>query len=207
MGPNLPESLAGSTVRLGLTGGIACGKTTVGRMFSELGCEVLDADQVAREIVEPGMPALLEIERHFGPKILHSDGTLDRARLGNIIFADSSEREVLNQITHPRIREAIQQWMEAPERTSGIVVLEHPLLFESGQQGLVDSTAVVYLSPVTLQLERLMERNGLTKLQAEQRIQSQMPILEKVCLGDFAIENSGPLAETFQQVKGLLYSL
>lgn len=187
---------------LGLTGGIACGKSTVARMLVSRGARLVDADQIAREVVLPGSPALDEIASRFGPGVIQADGTLHRKKLGEIIFRDPEARKALESITHPRIRAIMRERMERyhREHPSGLVVVDVPLLYESGLDKMFEEVMVVYI-PQELQIERLMQRDGLSREQAESRIRSQMPIEEKKRRADYVIDNSGDLAETEAQVE------
>jgi dephospho-CoA kinase len=185
---------------LGLTGGIGSGKTIVGKMFAQLGAEIIDADQLARDVVEPGQPALGEIVERFGPDVLQADGRLDRARLGGIVFADASARMALNAITHPRIRERMAAAVSARKDRSGVLILVIPLLYESARTALVEAVIVVWVDPQT-QLRRLVERGGLTDEQARQRIAAQMPLDQKRALADHVIDNRGTPEETRRQVE------
>ena len=185
---------------LGLTGGIGSGKTIVGKMFAQLGAEIIDADQLARDVVEPGQPALGEIVERFGPDVLQVDGRLDRARLGGIVFADAAARAALNAITHPRIRERMAAAVSARKDRSGVLILVIPLLYESARTALVEAVMVVWVDPQT-QLRRLLERGGLTDEQARQRIAAQMPLDQKRALADHVIDNRGTPEETRRQVE------
>ena len=190
---------------VGLTGGIATGKSTVSRRFAELGAEVIDADLIAREIVEPGEPALAEIQRRFGPGVIDASGRLDRAALAEIIFRDENARKALEAIIHPRVRGRMRSRIERvkQEGRAPVVICDIPLLFET-QAGLewVDRTLVVY-APRQVQLQRLMARNGLTEAEAERRIEAQIPVAEKARRADYVIDNSGDLADTIKQVDQL----
>jgi dephospho-CoA kinase len=187
---------------LGLTGGIGSGKTVVGEMFARLGAEIIDADQLAREVVEPGQPALEEIVQYFGPDILKPDGRLDRARLADIVFADASARAALNAVTHPRIRARMEDAIAARKDRAGVLVLVIPLLYESARTSLVEEVIVVWVDPQT-QFRRLVERGGLTAEQARQRIEAQMPLDEKRALADDVIDNRGSRADTQRQVEAI----
>jgi len=185
---------------LGLTGGIGSGKTLVGEMFAQLGAEIIDADQLARDVVEPGQPALGEIVERFGPDVLQADGRLDRAKLGSIVFADASARTALNAITHPRIRERMEAAVSERKDRSGVLILVIPLLYESARTALVEKVIVVWVDPQT-QFRRLVERGGLTAEQAQQRIAAQMPLDQKRALADHVIDNRGTPEETRRQVE------
>jgi len=170
-------------------------------MFAELGAAVVSADEIAREIVEPGQPAWEEIRGAFGDEVLNPDGTLNRRRLGAIVFADEARRRRLERITHPRIREVMARRIEDLAAGGTPVIAEIPLLFESeASLSLVDVVIVVYADP-ELQLERLMARDGLGREQAEARMAAQMPIEEKVMRADFVIDNDGDLERTRAQVR------
>lgn len=191
------------TVRvLGLTGGIGSGKSLVASMLSALGADLIDADQVARKVVEPGQPALAEIVAAFGPQMLQPDGRLDRARLGAVVFADAAARQKLDAITHPRIREWMQREVEARADRPGLLILDIPLLYESGREGTVEKVIVVWVDRAT-QLQRLITRDGLTAEQAEQRLAAQLPLDEKRSRADEVIDNSGTPEQTRRQVEAL----
>ena len=185
---------------LGLTGGIGSGKTVVGEMFARLGAEVIDADQLARDVVEPGQPALDEIVKRFGSEILLADGRLDRPKLGRIIFADAAARAALNAITHPRIRERMDAAVTARREREGVLILDIPLLYENARTTPVEKVIVVWVDPQT-QIRRLHERGGLTSEEARQRMAAQMPLDEKRALADHVIDNSGSLDTTRRQVE------
>jgi dephospho-CoA kinase len=195
-------------LKVGLTGGIATGKSFVLGAMRELGCEVLDADQTAREVVEPGQPAFDEIVAHFGQQIVGEDGKLNRAKLGAVIFNNAAEREKLNSIVHPRVFEAQARWMAEVERRDpqAIVVIDAALMIETGSYRRFDKVVVVHCEPET-QLQRLMERNQLTKEEAMARISSQMPSAEKLKFADFAINTSLGFDDTRRQVESLYAQL
>lgn len=191
-------------MNVGLTGGIACGKSTVSGMLKARGGRIVDADRIAREVVLPGEPALGEIAETFGADVLSVDGSLDRKRLGSIVFGDDAARKRLEAILHPRIRtEMLRQMVEWNEKDpSALVVVDIPLLYESGldKQFNFEEILVVYV-PRHVQLERLMHRDGLSAAEANQRINSQLPIEKKRELADIVIDNSGTLAQTEEQVE------
>ncbi len=185
---------------IGLTGGIGTGKSTVAGMLAARGAAVVDADRLAREVVEPGTPALAEIAADFGPGVLNADGSLDRAATGALVFADEAKRLRLNAITHPRVGELMQQRIAAAlSSPAPLVVVDIPLLFEGGRQGLFEGVMVVW-APPQVQLARLVERDGWDEAEARQRIDSQMPIDEKRALATWVIDNAGPVAATERQV-------
>jgi dephospho-CoA kinase len=187
---------------LGLTGGIGSGKSLVARIFQELGAEVIDADQLAREVVEPGEPALAEIVTDFGPDILLPDGRLDRTKLGSVIFADPAARRRLNAITHPRIRDRMRQAVASRESRPGVLVLDIPLLYENGRTDMMEKVIVVWVDPQT-QLERLTKRDGLSPTAARQRIEAQLSLDAKRNRADHVINNSGTEQQTRRQVEAI----
>jgi dephospho-CoA kinase len=191
---------------LGLTGGIASGKSTVATMFVERGFRLIDADAMARVVVEPGQPALAEITEHFGARVLLPDGRLDRALLGQIVFSDPEERAVLNAITHPRIGERIAERFAELADEPRPILLDHPLLYETGQDALVDKVVVVWVDRAT-QLDRLMRRNTLSREEALARIAAQMDLDAKAARADYVIDNRGSVEETTRQVEAILPEL
>ncbi|WP_047985065.1 dephospho-CoA kinase [Ornithinibacillus californiensis] len=189
---------------IGLTGSIASGKSTVSSMFKELQIPVIDADLIAREVVKPGEPALDEIVSEFGEKVLFPDGTLNRKSLGTIIFSDAEKRTKLNAIVHPAVRKRMLEMKEFYINKGGkCVVMDIPLLFESKLTHMVDKILVVFVDEA-VQLQRLMERDGSTRDEALQRIQSQIPVKEKVRLADVVIDNNGTIENTRNQLEGKL---
>lgn len=192
------------TVVIGLTGGIASGKSTVSEMFRELSIPVIDADIIAREVVEQGKPAYNKIVEVFGAEVIQQDGELDRPKLGSIVFYNEEKRLQLNKIVHPAVREEMnrQKEMYIKEGMQAIV-LDIPLLFESKLTSLVDRILVVAVTPDT-QLERLMKRNGFSEEEATARIQSQMPLEEKVKNADEVINNDGTIMGTKTQLQVIL---
>jgi len=196
-GPNM-------TLVVGLTGGIASGKSTVANMFKEMGIEVIDADVEARKAVEIGEEAYEQIVTYFGEGILNADHTINRSQLGEIIFNDSVKRQKLNEIVHPDVRRRMNEKKEAAIlRGEQVVVLDIPLLFESGLKHMVNVVLLVYVEK-DVQLQRLMDRNLLTKEEALARIQSQMPIEDKRKLADKVINNNGTIEDTKKQLIELL---
>ncbi|SES02727.1 dephospho-CoA kinase [Salisediminibacterium halotolerans] len=189
---------------LGLTGGIASGKSTVGNMMKEYGIPVIDADEISRAVVAPGEETLEQIKTHFGQRVIHSDGTLNREELGTIVFSRPEERETLNELIHPAVRKRMQDMAEAKKQAGyQLIVLDIPLLVENSLFYLVDETVVVY-APREIQRKRLMARNGYSEEEADQRLAAQMPIDEKRSYADHIIDNSGSLAETKSQVEQLI---
>ncbi|MBS8265173.1 dephospho-CoA kinase [Mesobacillus boroniphilus] len=189
---------------IGLTGGIASGKSTVSAMFTDMGITVIDADIEARLAVEPGEKAYNDIVSHFGTEILEDNGTINRPKLGEIIFNNEEKRLLLNSIVHPAVRERMAQKRALAEAANEkAVVLDIPLLFESKLTGLVEKIIVVYVDEQT-QLERLMKRNGFSEEEANSRIKSQMPLKDKVGLAAAVIDNSGSIEQSRQQLMDLL---
>ncbi len=191
---------------IGLTGGIASGKTTVANLLARHGGALIDADVAAREVVEPGEPALAEIAEAFGPEVLGADGKLNRPALAGIIFNDEAARQQLNAIVHPRVRERMLRQLDALRRQPTpprFAVLVVPLLLESGHDWKIDQIWVVAV-PEDVQRERLMRRDQLAPEAAQARIQAQMPLSEKLQRADRVIENTGDLAEVEKAVVELL---
>jgi dephospho-CoA kinase len=186
---------------VGLTGGIASGKSTVARLLEALGAPVVDADRLARVVVEPGKPAWTEIVREFGRDILLPDGSIDRKKLGDIVFADEHKRRILGAITHPRIAAAAEE-ETARHAAAGepIVIYEAALLVENGLHHLLDGLIVVDASPAR-QLERALLRDGITPDQARARIAAQLPLERKLAVATHVIDNSGTIEETRAQVE------
>ena len=187
---------------VGLTGGIATGKSTVSAMLAHLGCRVIDADQLAREVVAPGQPAHAAIVAEFGPEVLQPDGYLDRKRLGAIVFADPERRKRLEAITHPAVRQRQQRILSMleEEEHDGLVIWDVPLLYETKGDAHVDRVVVVATDEDT-ELARLIARDGSGEADARARIQSQMPVAEKAKRAHYVIDNSGSRADTERQVR------
>ncbi len=192
----------------GLTGGIATGKSTVADMFRALGAVVIDADVLAREVVEPGEPALAAIAREFGPGVLQSDGRLDRKALGAIVFADADKRRRLEVLTHPPIRERFLRHLAelAARSFRGVVFFDAAVMIESGNYKNMDRLVVVVTDEPT-QVARLMARDGISREEALRKIRSQMPLAEKAKLADHVIDNSGDRAATEAQARRLYEQL
>lgn len=190
---------------VGLTGGIASGKTTVADMLRDKGAAVIDTDDIAREVTKPGTPALQEIARAFGPEILTPQGTLDRKRLGSLVFRDERSRRWLEQITHPSIRAELRRRLDALRRgpqPPAVAVAVIPLLYEAGAEGEVDVVAAV-VAPAAEQVRRLMARDGLALHEAEARVAAQAPADEKSRRADFVLDASGTIEETAEQAAKL----
>jgi dephospho-CoA kinase len=184
---------------IGLTGGIGSGKSTVASALRDLGAAVIDADKLAREIVEPGEPAFHDIVRVFGPRVVDKDGRLDRKKLGELVFNNQEYIAELNRITHPRVSERFEQQMRSLPSGTRIVVWDVPLLIESGMYRDVDAVWLVWVDAST-QLQRLMDRDHCTEQEALSRIRSQMDLTEKKKLADRLIDNTGSIAETISVV-------
>lgn len=192
------------TLVIGLTGGIASGKSTVSSILKEYGFPIIDADILAKEAVDPGMPAYTQIVEAFGNSILQNDGSIDRAKLGSLIFGDSEKRKVLNGIVHPQVRqEMVRQRDEYIQQGKKAVILDIPLLFESKLTHFADKILLVYVTP-DVQVNRLMKRNQYNEKEARQRIDSQMPLEEKKHLADEVLYNNGTVEETKNQLSAIL---
>jgi len=192
---------------VGLTGGIASGKSTVSAMFRELGVLVIDADVVAREVVRPGSDALRDIEEEFGASVILPSGELDRDALGKIIFGDPLARAQLNGFTHPRIAmEMMRQAAEAGAAGHSFVIYDAALIVENGLHHALGGLIVVAVSPDT-QLARIQARDGLSAEDAQKRIDAQLPLSKKIEVADWVIDNDGTLDETRSQVLDVYHQL
>ncbi|MCF6092971.1 dephospho-CoA kinase [Microaerobacter geothermalis] len=191
---------------IGLTGGIASGKSTVSAMLRHRGAIIVDADLIAREVVKKGNPAWEKIIQHFGQEVLDVNHEIERKRLGEIIFSDPEKRRILNGIVHPYVREEMEKQKKEGQAQGKLVVLDIPLLIESNLFHMVDQVVLVYV-PKSVQLVRLMERNQLSEEEALARIHSQMPLDEKKKWADFIIYNDGSKEETERQIDHLLFQL
>jgi dephospho-CoA kinase len=187
-------------LKVGLTGSIAVGKSQVVRMFAELGCHVIDADRIARDVVAPETEGLKSVVATFGD-VLNPDGTLDRPKLGQMVFADEAKRQKLNSLLHPLIIAAQDDQIRELESRDpeGIVIIDAALMIESGGYERLDKLVVVYCDP-EIELERLMKRDGLSRTAAQARINTQMPQEEKKKYADHLIDTSGSLDATRGQV-------
>lgn len=186
---------------IGLTGGISSGKSTVSQMLSCLGAQIIDADKLAREVVAPGKQAWQAIKQWAGEEVLLPDGNIDRKKLGEIVFNNPEARTRLEAITHPLILAAAREAIDdAQSRGVAVAVLDVPLLFESGWADMADETWVVYVDDAT-QINRLMNRDGLSRSQAEARMASQMNLSAKVRLADVVIDNNNSIESTKNQVE------
>lgn len=192
-------------MKIGLTGSYGSGKTTVTEMFRTLGARIIDADVIAREIVQPTMPAYHEIVAEFGNEVVQEDGQLNRRKIKEIIFVKPELRQKLNQIMHPRIREIelerLREW-----KTEPLVVLSAPLLLENRLDQYVDKVIVVTVSPEK-RIERLKKRDNVTEEEINRVLAAQMPEAEKIKRADFVIDNSGTLEETFKRVHQIVKQL
>ncbi|NMC28065.1 MAG: dephospho-CoA kinase [Syntrophomonadaceae bacterium] len=186
---------------IGLTGGIASGKSTVSKFLAELGAIIIDGDETAHRLMEPNQPIWEDVVNAFGREVLNPDSTIDRIKLGAIVFNDREKLQVLNQIAHPRILAEIQNELQHLRHTQpdSVLVLDIPLLFEGRMDRLCDQVWVVWV-PREIQIERLMERNWLSREEAVKRIDSQMSLDAKARLADIVIDNSGTMEETMIQV-------
>jgi dephospho-CoA kinase len=192
---------------VGLTGGIASGKTTVSRMFQDAGIPVICADELARDAVQPGSPALEEICRIFGAQVIDEEGGLDRSLMAELVFKDQAKREVLESIIHPMVAEEKDRRIQAL-RTGGyrLAIVDVPLLYEKKWERQFDLVVVVYV-PRTTQEERLAQRDGMSPDEARARLDAQMPIEEKKQRADRVVDNSDSLEHTREQVNALLREL
>ncbi len=188
-------------IMAGLTGGIASGKSTVAAMLAAAGARIVDADQIARRVVRKGRPAYHDIVRRFGPAILNPEGQIDRDALGTIVFNDKDAKQALNDIVHPRVHEVMQQHIDtlAREHPEDPVILDVPLLIESGWHAFLPMVILVYV-PEPVQKMRLMARDGLGASDAMARIRAQMPIDAKRAYADYIIDNTGTREATQRQV-------
>ncbi len=187
---------------IGLTGGIASGKSTVAKMLVEKGAYLLDADQIAKDVVQPDLPAWREIVDWLGESILLPDRSIDRAMLARLVFSDGQMREKLNKIIHPRVAERLAAQTEeiSSSNPHAVIVYDIPLLIEAGMQNMVELVILVYV-PKDVQLERLQERDNLSRIDAEGRLKAQMPLEDKKDQAMVIIDNTGTISETAAQVE------
>lgn len=189
---------------IGLTGSIASGKSTISHLLEDKGYHIIDADLVARKVVEPGTSTLVEITKQFGNEVLHPDGTLNREVLGTIIFHNPAKRKQLNDLMHPAIREEmLAQRDDFKKQGIETIIMDIPLLFESRLQHFVEKILVVSVTE-DIQLERLIKRNSLSIEEAKVRIQSQLPVSEKEKAADAVIYNNGSIEESKIQLERIL---
>lgn len=187
---------------VGLTGGIGSGKSEVSRRLAAHGAVVIDADQVAREVVEPGTPGLAAVVAEFGSEVLRPDGTLDRERLAGVVFGDDDARKRLNAIVHPLVGERTAQLAARAQAADpdGVLVYDVPLLVEAGLTSLYD-VVVVVATDVETQVRRLTEQRGMSEADARARIAAQAPLADKLAVATYVIRNDGDLAELDRQVE------
>jgi dephospho-CoA kinase len=189
-------------LKVGLTGGIASGKSTVSEIFARLGAKILDADEVAREVLLPGEPAWKRLRQAFGQEFFHADGTVKRKQLRKLVFADPEKRKQLNEIVHPEVMREINRRSEtlSSSMEAGVLLVDVPLLLEVGLANRFDKVVVVYASE-NHQIERIMQRDGISEEEAKQALKVQMDLSKKVEQADYVIDNSGPLERTLAQVR------
>ena len=186
--------------RIGLTGGVGCGKSTVSRYLAKQGIPIIDGDEISREAVMPGSPVMREIERLFGSEMLTEDGNLNREKMAELVFSDEGKRQTLNGLIHPFVwKKTEEATLAAQETGHRFVVLDMPLLLEIGWNLRVESVWVVTV-PQEVQIERVQKRDGVTREQAMARIRKQMPTVSKIGYADIVIDNSGTQEETYRQV-------
>ena len=193
-------------MRIGVTGGIATGKNLVTNYFKELGCYIIDADEIYHELIYPGKPLWKKLVEEFGSTILHSQNMIDRKRLGDIVFNNKEALKKLNSITHNEIIKKIEERAKLHENDYKIIVINAALLIEAGAKKIVDKVIVVWTDEQT-QLERLMKRDNISKNEAEKRIKSQMSLKEKLKYADYVINNNGSKEQTKKQVIDLYKEL
>ena len=192
--------------KIALTGGIATGKSYVANKLREGGVPLVDADVLSREVVAPGTPGLAAVRQRFGPDAVRRDGTMDRVRIGQIVFKDKRARQDLEAIIHPAVQRAIDQFFASLPKRTPFAVADVPLLFETKREGQFTSVIVV-ACPREMQLERMMTRNKLSKENAERRLAAQLPIDQKVKKANYVIKTDGTFEETDAQVAALVKTL
>ena len=199
-----------SMLKVGLTGGIGCGKSHILREFHKLGVYTIDADEIAHQVILPDQPAYGKILDTFGPEILAADRSIDRKKLGKMVFSDEKARQKLNQIVHPLILQEearlVSECEDQETPRSPLIMVDAALMVETGSYRKYDFIIVVYCQP-GVQLQRLLSRDSFSQEEALQRIGSQMPLLEKSKYADYIIENSGRLSEANEQVKQIFTEL
>ena len=194
-------------MKLGLTGGIATGKSTVSKMFKEAGIPVIDTDKIARDVIQKGTEAYREICDYFTDDILLTNGEISRKKLGQIIFANTKKRNKLNSIVHPKVEEIVESELEKFHALDvKVIVIDVPLLFETNFEDLVDKTVVVYTSQKE-QVKRLMERDHIDKEYALMKIKAQMPLSDKVDMADYVINNSYSILQTKKDFNKMMSDL
>ena len=189
-------------LRVGLTGGIASGKSTVSEIFASLGAKILDADEVAREVLQPGQPAWIRMRQAFGREFFNADGTVRRKKLRKLVFADPEKRKQLNAIMHPEVMREINRRSETLSSSiqSGVLLVDVPLLLEVGVANRFDKVVVVYASE-SVQIKRLIQRDGISEEEAKQALKAQMVLKKKAEQADYVIDNRGRLEDTRSQVE------
>jgi dephospho-CoA kinase len=189
-------------LRVGLTGGIASGKSTVSGIFASLGAKIIDADEVARKLLLPGQPAWTRLWQAFGQEFFNPDGTVKRRQLRKMVFADPEKRKLLNSIVHPEVMKEINRRSEnwSSSEQAGVLLVDVPLLLEVGVASRFDKVIVVYASE-SVQIKRLMQRDGIAEEEAKQALKVQMPLSKKVEQADYVIDNSGTPEEAQAQVQ------
>ena len=192
--------------RIALTGGIATGKSYVANRLREAGVPIVDADVLSREVVAPGTPGLAAVRKRFGPDAVRRDGSMDRVRIGQIVFKDKRARQDLEAIIHPAVQSAIEKFFNSLPKRTPFAVADIPLLFETGREQQFHSVIVV-ACPRQMQLERLVMRNKLSREDAERRVAAQLPIDQKVKKATHVIRTDGTFEETDAQVKELIEKL
>lgn len=191
-------------LKIGLTGSIGTGKSTVSKLLRERGIAVIDADLLAREIVKKGQECLNDLKNVFGNQVLTIDGELDRKKLGQIVFSDDSKLELLNSVTHPHIRRRMKAQMnELESKNNKVIVLDIPLLFEAKMEDLVDIVLVVFAKE-EIQIKRIMERDNCTQEEAMRIIKTQISQQDKISKSDYTIDNSGTIEELKEKLNGFL---
>ena len=192
--------------RIALTGGIATGKSYVANKIREAGVPMVDADALAREVVAPGTPGLAAVRKRFGPDSVRRDGTMDRVRIAQIVFKDKRARLDLEAIIHPAVQRAIDEFFATLPKRTPFAVADIPLLYETGRENQFNAVVVV-ACPRDMQLQRVMERNKLSKEDAERRLNAQLPIDKKVEKATYVIRTDGTFEETDRQVADLIKKL
>ena len=192
--------------KIALTGGIATGKSYVANKLREGGVPLVDADVLSREVVAPGTPGLAAVRQRFGPDAVRRDGTMDRVRIGQIVFKDKRARQDLEAIIHPAVQRAIDQFFAGLPKRTPFAVADVPLLFETKREGQF-TTVIVVACPREMQIDRMMTRNKLSKENAERRLAAQLPIDQKVKKANYVIKTDGTFEETDAQVAALVKTL
>lgn len=192
------------TFYLGLTGGIASGKSTADEFFKKQGYDVIDLDEISHHLLEPHQASWEGVKSEFGPKFLKADQTIDRKKLGQLVFSDIEELKKLNAITHPAIMQEAQKQIQASQ--ADLCVVDEPLLFEDGDQQKYDATLLIAIDPI-LQVKRLMARSQLTQQAAKRRMEAQMPLRIKRKFADYVVENNGSKADLEKQLQDFIAKL